>query len=73
MNNIDELRSQLFTTLAALNDRDKPMEIERAKAIAEISQTIINTAKVEVEYLKVAGGAGTGFMNTPGVTRRIAS
>lgn len=72
MNNIDALRKQLFSTLAALNDRDKPMDIERAKAIAEISQTIINSAKVEVEYLKVAGGKGTGFMSEVGVTRRLS-
>jgi hypothetical protein len=73
MNNIDELRRHLFATLEGLSDKDKPMEIERAKAIAEVAQTIINTAKVEVEHLKVAGGTGTGFMDRPGVTRRITA
>ena len=55
MQNIDELRRHLFETLAALKDKDKPMEIERAKAVSEVAQTIINSAKVEVEYAKATG------------------
>lgn len=47
------------------------MEIERAKAIANVAQVIINSAKVEVEHLKVAGGKGTGFIKEPGVTRNM--
>lgn len=30
---------------------------ERAKAIADVAQTVINTAKVEIDYLKAAGDA----------------
>ncbi|MDC6126638.1 hypothetical protein [Burkholderia gladioli] len=72
MKNIDALRDHLFHTLEALTDGDKPMEIERAKAVAEVAQVIINSAKVEVEHLKVAGGKGTGFINAPGsVTHRL--
>lgn len=63
MTTIDALRNCLFETLAALNDKDKPMEIDRAKAVAEIAQVIINSAKVEVEHLKVTGGKGTGFIS----------
>jgi hypothetical protein len=61
-NTIDELRTHLFATLKALGDKDKPMEIERAKAIANIAQTLINTAKVEVDYMRVSGSIGTGFI-----------
>ncbi|HHX4053979.1 MULTISPECIES: hypothetical protein [Burkholderia] len=68
MNNIEALREYLFNTLQALTDKEKPMEIERAKAVAEVAQVIINSAKVEVEHLKVAGGKGTGFINAPGST-----
>lgn len=32
------------------------MEIERAKAISDVAQTIINSAKVEVDYMKQVGG-----------------
>ncbi|WP_186078709.1 hypothetical protein [Burkholderia gladioli] len=66
MNNIESLRQHLFDALAALNDRTKPADIERAKAVAELSQVIINSAKVEVEFIKAAGGKGTGFLTSPG-------
>lgn len=61
----------LFDTLEGLRNKDKPMEIERAKAISDVAQVIINSAKVEVEHLKVAGGKGTGFIKEPGVTRNL--
>ncbi|WP_232467623.1 hypothetical protein [Burkholderia ubonensis] len=38
------------------------MEIERAQAIAQVAQVVINSAKVEVEHLKIVGGKGTGFI-----------
>lgn len=62
MNNIETLREHLFSTLAALNDKNQPMEIERAKAISEVAQTIINSAKVEVEYAKATGAVGSNFL-----------
>jgi len=55
MNDINELRRHLFETLAALKDKDNPMDIDRAKAVSEVSQTIINSAKLEVEYAKATG------------------
>ncbi len=62
-NKIEDLRNHLFAALEALADAEKPMEIERAKAIAEVAQTIVNSAKVEVDYLRVTGNiAGTGFI-----------
>lgn len=63
MNDITALREALFATLNGLRDKDKPLEIERAKAINETAQTIINSAKVEVDYLRHTGSQqGTGFM-----------
>jgi len=59
---ITNLREQLFNTLSALQDKTNPMDIERAKAISEISQVIINSAKVEVDHMRVSGGLGSGFM-----------
>ncbi|MBJ9964461.1 hypothetical protein [Burkholderia seminalis] len=62
MNTIAELRAHLFDTLQKLNDKENPMEIERAKAVSEVAQVIINSAKVEVEFMKASGGKGTGFI-----------
>lgn len=65
MKNIDDLREVLFATLEDLRDKEKPMDIERAKAVSEIGQVIINSAKVEVDHMKVSGSAGSGFMDKP--------
>lgn len=64
-NKIEDLRNHLFAALEGLSDKEKPMEIERAHAIADVAQTIINSAKVEVDYLKIAGGRGTDFLAPP--------
>lgn len=72
-NTIADLRNHLFATLEALRDKEKPMEIERAKAISDVAQTIINTAKVEVDHMRVSGGSGSGFIPSPGATQQIAT
>lgn len=66
--NITDLRRIMFETLEALKDKDKPLDIERALAIKEVGQVIVNSAKVEIDFLKVTGGNGSGFIadNTPG-------
>lgn len=62
-NKIEDLRNHLFATLEALQDRDDPMPIDRAKAIAEVAQVLVNSAKVEVEFLKATDQIrGTGFI-----------
>jgi hypothetical protein len=72
MNNINDLRSELFATLKALRDPEKPMDPDRAKAVAEVAGKIIDSAKVEVAFLEVTGAAdSTGFIPTP--TRDLAA
>lgn len=75
---INDLRTHLFATLEGLRDKENPMDIERAKAVTEVAQTIINSAKVEVEAIKASGGStGSRFLalndapdgEKPGVTR----
>lgn len=63
MNTIETLRNHLFDTLAALKDKEKPMDIERAKAISEVAQVIVNSAKVEVDHAKATGAKGSGFLD----------
>lgn len=60
-NSITDLREHLFATLRGLTDKESPMDIERARAVSDIAQTIINSAKVEVDAMRVAGGSGSGF------------
>lgn len=54
-NRIDDLRNHLFETLEALKDKDEPMDLDRARAVAEVARAVIDSAKVEVEFLKVTG------------------
>jgi hypothetical protein len=58
---IQDLRHHLFETIEMLKDGD--MEIEKARAISEVAQVIINSAKVEVQFLKEMGSnRHTGFI-----------
>lgn len=59
-NTLDDLRNHLFETIEALKDPDNPMDVERAKTISSVAQTIINSAKVEVQYLEATGHDSAG-------------
>ena len=63
-NKIEDLRNHLFATMEALQDDENPMEIGRAKAIAEVAGVLIESAKAEVKFLEAMGaqGQGSGFM-----------
>lgn len=62
-NNIDDLRNHLFETLESLRDTDDPMDIKRAKTIADVAQTVINTAKIELEFAELTGAPISGFID----------
>ena len=51
-NKLSDLRDHLFSTLEGLADEEEPLNIKRAKAICEVAQTIINSAKVEVDMVR---------------------
>ena len=78
-NKIDDLRNHLFETLEALKDPDKPMELDRARAIADVSRVIVDSAKVEVDFLKVTGALrSTNFLpaeeeGTPRLKPKLAA
>lgn len=66
-NKIQDLRNHLFETLEALKDEEKPMEIPRAKAIADIARQIVDSARVEVAFLKATGALrSTDFLPVAG-------
>lgn len=65
-NKIDDLRDHLFDELADLRNPEKSYDKDRTRAVVEVAQTIINSAKVEVDYIHAVGGIkplkGTGFI-----------
>lgn len=69
-NKINDLRNHLFEVIEMLKDDEQNlMTIEKAKAIVDVSQAIINTAKVEVDYIRATDGVRrtnyeTEFLNS---------
>lgn len=64
-NTINGLRDLLFDTARALRNGDASMNVEKARAIGEISGRLIDSAKVEIEMLKTLGRGKftpTGFV-----------
>jgi len=69
--NIADLRELLFQTIEGVKSGN--LDIEKAKVIGDLSQVMVNTAKVEVEYAKATGQKGSGFLEKqedlpPGIT-----
>ena len=61
-NNISTLRDELFDTLKGVKNNTIPLD--KAKVICEIAQGIINSAKVEVEFVKAINSTeGSGFID----------
>ena len=58
--NIDDLRELLFATIEGV--KAGTLDVDRAKMIGELSQVMVNSAKVEVEYAKATGQKGSGFL-----------
>ena len=71
---INTLRTELLNTLADLRNREQPMEPDRARAIAQVASVLVDTARVEVDYLKATGQDNSDFidgMKAPGVQEAI--
>ena len=62
---INQVRQSLLDTLADLRNRESPMDIERAKAVAQVAGVLVDTARVENEYLKLTGQDHSKFLETP--------
>ena len=61
---MDDLRDHLDWLMKRLRDPDdKELDLDRAKLLIEAGQTVINSAKVEVDFMRVSGQmSDTGFI-----------
>lgn len=59
---IIELRHHLFETIKDLRNPDSAMDVETAKAIKGVADTIIDSAKTEVKAFEVVGMQPTDFI-----------
>ena len=62
---LNQLRQHLMDTLADLRNREAPMEPDRARAVAQVASVLVDTAKVEIDYLKATGQDRSEFLETP--------
>lgn len=62
---ISDLRDHLFGVLEGLTDEDKPLDLDRAKAVVDVSKVIIDSAKVEVEAIKAMNDCGMVMTKPP--------
>ena len=60
-NKINDLRDHLFETLERLKEGD--IDIATAKAMADVGQVIINSAKIEIDFIRATGSTkDSGFI-----------
>ena len=59
---LDDLRDVLFQTLQGI--KDGSIDLDKARAINEVGKTLIDSAKVEVDYLRTTGGGESSFIDT---------
>ncbi|WP_342705197.1 hypothetical protein OHZ10_29405 [Burkholderia arboris] len=65
MSTITDIREHLMQTLAALRDRENPMDVDRARAVAQVAGVLVDSAKVEVDYIKATGATGDSLFISP--------
>lgn len=57
MKNLNDLRTILFEEIANLKNSSTPEALSRASAINSLAQSLIGTAKVEVDFLAKTGSS----------------
>jgi hypothetical protein len=69
LNHVSTVRKHLLDQMKALRAAGTPEEVEReigrSKGMSELAQAVVNTAKVEVDYLKATGQTSTPFLEVP--------
>lgn len=70
-NRLEDLRNHLFETLEQLKDEEKPMEIERARAVADVAHAIINSAKLELRFLELKGQEAESDFLAPAAAKAL--
>lgn len=60
---INQLRQHLLDTLADLCKTHGAMEPDRARAVAQVAGVLVDSARVEVDYLKATGQDVSNFID----------
>lgn len=62
--NISHLRTEMFEAISLL--KEGKLSVEQAKAISDIGKVVIDSAKVEVDYIKANEGGELPFLDAVG-------
>lgn len=62
MNNISDVRTTAAELIAAI--RKKELTPEEGRVCRDLLQTVVDTAKVEVEFCRTTKSGGSGFIGT---------
>lgn len=60
-NNFAALRDALFETMNAV--KNGTMDLDRARVVNGLGKTLVESAMVEVEFIKATGLEGSGFIS----------
>ena len=60
--NITQVRQALLDTLSDLRNRENPMDIDRAKTVATVASVLVDSARVENDYLKITAPDRSEFL-----------
>lgn len=68
-NHISTVRRHLIEQLASLRaattKEEMERELDRSKGVTDLARAVVETAKVEVDYLKATNQTSTPFLETP--------
>lgn len=60
--NVNDLRAAMFEAMDLL--KTGQITVEQARAMSELGKVMIDSAKTEVEYIKINGGGELPFLET---------
>lgn len=65
-NTLETLREALFEALKDARDTTKELDVARVNATCNLAKQITDTAKTEIDYMRVSGAKqGSGFVQIP--------
>lgn len=65
-NKMTDVRNHMIEAMENLLDSESDFDVNKAKAVANLGNVLVKSAKVEVDYLRTVGGTtgmSTGFMD----------
>lgn len=61
---IEALRAHLFAAIEGV--KSNTLDLDKARAINELGKTLVDTARVEVEFIKITDGEKSKFLAPAG-------